>query len=536
MTINIPKSKDHFDQQIQDIRQSLHNSLGKNDQNLMNHLPFPEGQIYRRMNANCPVLWVAPHGYFGDAIYSDYIGILAAEMMAASCLVNNKKCRRPLPEPGYGEIADLNDPEDPSAQIFVKKLAAAISMIRLKSGQPPYIVFLLNHNDCDEKSIEITVATSDDLHDMPSSKWIQALKESSASNLFNTNLIEKVTPAYDRTLFSYLFCNQVENGPLRLIQIKLNFQSLSLEQIVCLSGFLSRTVSYSSQANGDLTPIDMNNKHIEPSTEQEIEPDMHLVEEAGLKLTEIVSRHYEHAMIEAGNYIVKLFFNNDIERARNKQATKEKSLHQLILYLQNQKNNAPSKSWLYNAVKLAVDCADFKHYHLYKKLLLSHKIELLPISNQPLKKQLIQETANNNLTVSQLRERISQVKASSNATIPLKPKKIIQKKTSPKQLTPPRLQKKSEKAGENLSKKILSTIDDPKSLLNNDVLEKFSQESLQQITAGKRRQIFRKLEKKHTIILAHIKQLKADIQVNETYLNQYQKLMVEMERSLHESN
>jgi len=523
----IPKDKAQFDQQINEMRHSFQKSLSIKDQHLMDYLPANEGQIYRRMNSSCPVLWVAPHGFFGDAVLSDYIGIIAAQLMAGSFLVNNKLCRCPVPEPGYGEIANLNDPDDPNphTQAFLNKLKSAISIIRLKSGQTPLIVILLNQSDIPVSSFDVAVATNYN----NTSTWIMRLQQAFVSDHFNVNFIEYQVQDYDRTLLSYLFHNQSECGPVRLIQIRLNCQSLTIDNIVSISGFLSRAVSYSSQNNNDSKQLCIKNQHETP-LEVETEPDICLVEEAGMRLTEIISRHYENAMIEAGKYIVKTFFSNDIERARKKQATKEKSLLQLISYLQNQKNNAPSKSWLYNAVNLAVDSSDYKNYHMYTKLLLSHKIELLPIHHKGLKKHLIKEIVEKNLTVSQLKNRINQVKNLPFDKIFPEPDMSNDHKSIKK--TMPRLLKKHEKMGENLSKKILNSLENPEKLLQNDMMSLFSNEILSNMTQAKRRQIFRKLEKKHSAILSDIQQLKMKILTHENYLQQYQFLMVELEKSM----
>jgi hypothetical protein len=526
--LSIPKNKAQYDQQITDMRISLKQSLTRTEQHLINYLPENEGQIYRRMNSSCPVLWVAPHGFFGDAVHSDYIGILAAQLMAGSCLVNNKLCRCPIPEPGYGEIANLNDPEDPNpyAKTFINKLSSAISIIRLKSGQIPFIVLLLDQADAALNSFEISVAISDEKHNSPESKWILALKESTVSSHFNISFIEHEMQACHRALLSHLYYNQSESGPLRLIQIRFNCKLINDSDIVPISSFLSRAVSYASQTN----QLSIQNQSVDSSLETEDEPDMRLVEEAGMKLTVILSRHYENAMIEAGNYIIKTFFDNDIERARKKQATKEKSLYQLIIYLQNQKNNAPSKSWLYNAVNLAVDSSDYKNYPLYTKLLLSHKIELLPISHQGIKKQLMKEIIEKKLTVSQLKDRIGQVK-----TLPFDkvfPETKINNKHKPVKKNVPRLLKKSEKTGKMQSQKILNCLNDPQKFFRDNITHLFSQEALSNMTIEKRRQIFRKLTKKHTEILSHIQFLKEEIIINENYLQQYQRLMVDLEKSI----
>ncbi|KPA12232.1 selenocysteine protein [Candidatus Magnetomorum sp. HK-1] len=536
LTYEIPKDKTAFEQLVQGIRENFSQSLTFKEQTLMERLPFPEGKIYRRMNTACPVLWVAPHGFFGDALHTDYVAMISAEMMAGSCLVNNKQYRCPVPETGYGEIANLNDPDDPgpSSLVFIKKLLSATSIIRLKTGEAPYIVFLLNLPESIGPSVEITFATSDEKHDAQSSEWITRLKESIVLNDYDITFLEKRLPVYERTLFSYFFQKQNEIGPLRLIQIRLNCNEILYpETIAAVSDFLSRALSYTTQSENSSKEVLLQEQEIGLNQTSEKEADMRLVEQAGMKLTEIISRHYENAMIEAGTYLVNIFFDNDIERARQKKPVKDKSLYQLILYLQKQKNNAPSKSWLYNAVNLAVDSYDFKRFQTYGKLMLSHKILLLPIDSSSIKKNLIQEIVEKNFTVSQLKDRITQIKNSPPPpeSLPVERQKPQRKKTT-KENNIPRLLKKSEKTGDLLSKKILNVVEQPEKLFNKDVSQHFNKKSLTDISSGKRRQILRKLKKKHTGILSDIQQLKTLIRDHENYLHQYQNLMVEMENTL----
>ena len=532
---NIPKDRKTFDHLVQDIRDNFSQSLTLKEQALLEHFPDSEGNIYRRINAACPVLWVAPHGYFGDALHTDYVAIAAAEMMAGSCLVNNKQFRCPKPEPGYGEIVNLNDPDDPGphTKTFIKKLLSATSIIRLKTSDAPFVVFLLNLPESEGNSMEISFATSDEKHDSQSSAWISRLKESLSIKGYNITFLEKRFPSYERTLFSYFFQKQNETGPLRLIQIRLNCNDILFpETIASVSGFLSRALSYTTQFenNSKLAIQHIQETDLEQSSEKEA--DMRLVEQAGMKLTEIISRHYENAMIEAGKYLVKTFFENDIEKARQKNPVKDKSLYQLILYLQKQKNNAPSKSWLYNAVNLAVDYSDYNRFHKYGKLLLSHKVLLLPIDSPSIKKKLIQEIVEKKFTVSQLKDRISQIKKNPpDENLPVVKSKKYKKK-SINENKKPRLLKKSEKTGDLLSKKILDVVEEPEKLFNKNVSQHFNKKSLTDISTGKRKQILRKLKNKHTGILSEIQQLKSNIRNHENYLHKYQNLMVEMENSL----
>jgi hypothetical protein len=138
--------------------------------------------------------------------------------------------------------------------------------------------------------------------------------------------------------------------------------------------------------------------------------DEKLVSETYEFLKGVVQQHFHHAMLEAGTYIIRKFFDGDFERAKNpRNATKIHSLNELIRRLQGNDGHGPSKTWVYNSVKLAVDERQFRGFSVYGKLGLSHKVYLTHIKNLDAKRQLIQEAVENNYTVSQTRSRIAEV-------------------------------------------------------------------------------------------------------------------------------
>ena len=122
------------------------------------------------------------------------------------------------------------------------------------------------------------------------------------------------------------------------------------------------------------------------STKQEL--DTHKIEEACSTIQNIFIQHYYNAMLEVGRYIISTFYGGDYDQARNKNHTQHKSLRQLFKRLQ-QADDAPKKSWLYNAVNLAVDEHDYQGFHAYGNLGLSQKVKLLSIEDQNKKEQLI---------------------------------------------------------------------------------------------------------------------------------------------------
>jgi hypothetical protein len=113
-------------------------------------------------------------------------------------------------------------------------------------------------------------------------------------------------------------------------------------------------------------------------------PDEKLVSETYEYLKGVVQRHFHRAMLEAGTYIIKKFFDSDFKRAQNpRTATKIHSLNELIRRLQGNGGNGPSKTWIYNAVKLAVDEHQLKGFSVYGKLGLSHKVYLTHVRKAP---------------------------------------------------------------------------------------------------------------------------------------------------------
>lgn len=145
-------------------------------------------------------------------------------------------------------------------------------------------------------------------------------------------------------------------------------------------------------------------------SEPEKAPDEKLVIETYEYLKGVVQRHFHRAMLEAGTYIIEKFFDGDFEHAQNpRNATKIHSLNELIRRLQGNDGHGPSKTWVYNAVKLAVDENQFKRFSVYGKLGLSHKVYLTHVKNLETKRRLIQEAVENNYTVAQTRCRIAEV-------------------------------------------------------------------------------------------------------------------------------
>lgn len=156
---------------------------------------------------------------------------------------------------------------------------------------------------------------------------------------------------------------------------------------------------------------------------EETLPDTPMVKRAYQTLTDIFTRHYQDALLEAGRYIVKEFYGGNIELVKANKPTKGQSLNQLIKKFQNRDAGSPSRSWIYNAVSMVVDEAVFgdvqTYGQMYGQLELSHKIVLLPINDVEQKKKFIEETVSKNYTVRQLKDRIAEQKTKKGRSIGL---------------------------------------------------------------------------------------------------------------------
>ena len=155
-----------------------------------------------------------------------------------------------------------------------------------------------------------------------------------------------------------------------------------------------------------------------PAVNQEEAPDENLVEQAYNELTEIATRRVSQTMFEVGEYLIKTFYDDNIEYAQSKTPTKEKSLNQLFSKFRKDPD-AYSKSWFYNSIQLYADQKYFDSvgFDKYNELGVTHKIYLTHLHDIEAKKELIEEAVDKKYTVAKLKERIAEKQG--KVTIPL---------------------------------------------------------------------------------------------------------------------
>jgi hypothetical protein len=138
------------------------------------------------------------------------------------------------------------------------------------------------------------------------------------------------------------------------------------------------------------------------------------VEEAYNHIRKIFVEKLQETMLEVGKYLINHFYDGDYDDAENKPFSHNKSLNRLFKKLQeNAFGNAPKKTWLYDAINLAIGENKFNEVSAYGKLGHSHKIRLLSQKklSRETKIQLMEQTVKDNLTVNQLQEKINEQKS-----------------------------------------------------------------------------------------------------------------------------
>lgn len=245
-------------------------------------------------------------------------------------------------------------------------------------------------------------------------------------------------------------------------------------------------------------------------TTKETSPDIALVEKAQQKLSDIISQHYGNAMLEAGKYIIDEFFGGDYDLARSGKPVKEKSLRQMIKQMRQRNPSGPSRSWIYHAVQLSVEHQDLMDVQTYGQLDLSKKILLLPLHNLEKKKELIEETVENDLSVRELKERIAEVKEEDEEDRPQKTK--------------------------STAKLLKEAIGKPDRLFSEEFSPHIKFSGIKDIRPDIVVNLKSKAEGQVSKINSEIEQFKHEIEKRKYYLNEYDKLIKRFEKKVDETN
>lgn len=155
-----------------------------------------------------------------------------------------------------------------------------------------------------------------------------------------------------------------------------------------------------------------------------VEVDEELVEEAYSTIVNLFNKHLEKAVLDTGYYLIKEFFNDDFENARKtkkiENSPKGNTLNQVFERFKRTSSDSeetspgPSKSWLYDAINIAVQDHHFQalgedniSFKTYGKLLLSHKKELCRLKDFENREEFLEKSDIENLSVRQFRDELS---------------------------------------------------------------------------------------------------------------------------------
>ncbi len=224
------------------------------------------------------------------------------------------------------------------------------------------------------------------------------------------------------------------------------------------------------------------------------EPDL---DEVYNTLIAIFFKGLENTMLEAGWYLIKTFYNEDIETAMNDKKKKSlNSISQHITKLHEENSDAPRKSWIYNAVNLVIEHETIKAhseklFHTYGKIPRSHKVLLFPI-NLDKKKELIEYVDKHHPTVVEFRNEIARSK-------------------------PEQIQKRQRKIS------LIKIIHKPEVLFSNEMSQFLKPGSLQKLTPPD-------IEKLQSRANENISKIQERIEKEKTYVNCYQELIESLEK------
>ena len=151
-----------------------------------------------------------------------------------------------------------------------------------------------------------------------------------------------------------------------------------------------------------------------PVISEETEADDDLVNLAFNHLRGIFAKHIHEAMLHAGRYLVRTFFGT-YENARGWKKIREQSFNRLKERLNSGSGDAPQKTWIYDAVKLAVDDHYFRMeggpiFRTYGKLGHSQKVLLTHVKDTKKKWELVEKAVEKPQTVKQFRESINAIR------------------------------------------------------------------------------------------------------------------------------
>ena len=147
--------------------------------------------------------------------------------------------------------------------------------------------------------------------------------------------------------------------------------------------------------------------HAEPTASRQ---DKILVRKALKRLRELYCGNYHKVMLDVGNYLIKKFYSGHFAYPRDNTKVKGAAWNLFIDQLkdENRTGHLPSKSWVYNAIRLAVDQHHFKTNQTYSRLGHSQKVLLTHIKDADKKRKFLSEPKIHQLTVIEFKDKLNE--------------------------------------------------------------------------------------------------------------------------------
>lgn len=144
-------------------------------------------------------------------------------------------------------------------------------------------------------------------------------------------------------------------------------------------------------------------------------PDEKMVNEVTERVIEFIKSNHKNS-IAVGRYLIEKFYGDDFNKAKIGKCVRGASFNAMYERLAKTPD-APSKSWFYNAINLAVDDEEYKDDTDYQKLTLSQKIYLTSLNKDEkyftAKLGLIKEIATKGMKIQALLKKIAEIKGKS---------------------------------------------------------------------------------------------------------------------------
>jgi hypothetical protein len=377
------------------------------------------------------IMLIAPHGYmkpgFNNDEHTAELARLVADKLQCHAVINSVY-RRPKKKKGEkadipNRIVNLNDLREyknsPLYDMFVSPIINTAK--RYLEKEEPLYIFHIHGIDDDNipkgLAIWLGVGLGETVEDTslsaPQGYIDTVIKELNAAGLpTETTRHADYAARADHNL-NQLFKKHLKLNGVPSVQLEIKKEYREPDQLAYTADKLIAAII-------EITHL----KETLPDIVEDRVDDI-LVEKAEAELTDIFSKHYKNALLEAGQYIINAFYGGDIKRAQEKRPVKELSYNTLKGRLTKGSPGTPGKSWLYNAVNLVVQEHHFSElnhtapakFQALGKLSNSHKLLLTSVPDIEQRVDLGVEAAENNIPSRKLAQLIQAGKKKRNPTL-----------------------------------------------------------------------------------------------------------------------